>query len=93
MLLPSTPALTEYLLPQDWALASLEADHWVKEEPYEMVNFSPAVRSIRLERAANRGQFKSELFKGGTGGLASFTCLTDWVFVFRAWLSLHQPGL
>ena len=52
------------MISQDWALASLEADHWVKEEPYEMINFSPAVRSIRLERAANKGQFKSELFKG-----------------------------
>ena len=40
----------------------------MKEEPYEMINFSPAVRSIRLERAANRGQFKSELFKGSGGG-------------------------
>merc|ERR1712062_461798 len=52
-----------WIVSRDWALASLEADHWVKEEPYEMINFSPAVQSIRLERAANRGQFKSELFK------------------------------
>ena len=74
------PGLTEYLLPQDWALASLEADRWVKEEPYEMVNFSPAVRSIRLERAANRGQFKSELFKGGAAAVGpGFPCFTDWV--------------
>ena len=49
---------------QDWALASLEADRWVEEETFEMINFSPAVRSIRLERKANNGEFKSKLFKG-----------------------------
>ena len=29
-----------------------------------MVNFSPAVRNIRLEKEATNGEFKSELFRG-----------------------------
>ena len=32
---------------QEWVLSSLEAEHWVDEEPYEMVDFSPAVRNLR----------------------------------------------
>ena len=32
---------------QEWVLSSLEAVHWVDEEPYEMVDFSPAVRNLR----------------------------------------------
>ena len=28
-------------------MSSLEAGQWVDEEPYEMVDFSPAVRSLR----------------------------------------------
>ena len=34
------------------------------EEPYEMVDFSPAVRNPRQEKGAFQGAFKSELFKG-----------------------------
>ena len=55
------------LLYQDWVLASLEAGCWVSEERYEMVTFSPAVRTIRLEKEATTGgvgEFKSELFRG-----------------------------
>ena len=36
----------------------------MEEETFEMISFSPAVRKIRLERKANNGEFKSELFKG-----------------------------
>ena len=32
---------------QEWVLSSLEAENWVDEEPYEMVDFSPAVRNLR----------------------------------------------
>ena len=52
---------------KDWVLASLEAGCWVSEERYEMVTFSPAVRTIRLEKEATTGgvgEFKSELFRG-----------------------------
>jgi len=42
----------------------LENGTWVNEEPFEMVNFSPAVRNIRLEKESNNGgEFKSELFR------------------------------
>ena len=33
---------------KEWALASLEAGRWVDEEPYEMVDFSPAVKNLRF---------------------------------------------
>ena len=49
---------------QDWVLSSLESGNWVNEEPYEMVNFSPAVKKIRSEKEATNGAFKSELFRG-----------------------------
>ena len=45
-------------------LSSLEEGKWVDEEPYEMVDFSPAVRNLRQEKGAFQGAFKSELFKG-----------------------------
>ena len=45
-------------------MSSLEESKWVDEEPYEMVDFSPAVRNIRQEKRACQGAFKSELFKG-----------------------------
>ena len=45
-------------------MASLESGRWVGEERYEMVNFSPAVRNIRLEKEATSGAFRSELFRG-----------------------------
>ena len=32
---------------QEWVLSSLEAGQWVDEEPYEMVDFSQAVRTLR----------------------------------------------
>lgn len=35
----------------------------MNEEPYEMVNFSPAVKKIRSEKEATNGAFKSELFR------------------------------
>ena len=36
--------------------------NWVKKEPHEMVNLSPAVKKIRSGREATNGAFKSELF-------------------------------
>ena len=45
-------------------MSSLEESRWVDEEPYEMVDFSPAVRNVRQEKSAFLGAFKSELFKG-----------------------------
>jgi len=35
----------------------------VPEEPYEMVDFSPAVKNVITEKEAAHGKFKSELFK------------------------------
>jgi hypothetical protein len=32
---------------QEWVMASLEAGDWVDEEPYEMTDFSPAVKALR----------------------------------------------
>lgn len=52
-----------WLVTKEWVLASLEEERWVDEEPYEMVDFSPAVRSMRLDKAAFQGAFKSDLFK------------------------------
>ena len=49
---------------KEWVLSSLEESKWVDEEPYEMVDFSPAVRNLRQEKGAFQGSFKSELFKG-----------------------------
>ena len=39
--------------------------NWVKKEPHEMVNLSPAVKKIRSGREATNGAFKSELFRAG----------------------------
>jgi len=52
-----------WLVTKEWVLASLEEGKWTDEEPYEMVDFSPAVRSVRLDRAAFEGAFKSDLFR------------------------------
>ena len=52
-----------WLVTKEWIVSSLEAGHWVDEEPYEMVDFSPAVRTLRIERETWRETFKSELFK------------------------------
>ena len=52
-----------WLVTKEWAYASLEEGRWSAEEPFEMVNFSPAVRNIREERLAFQGAYKSELFK------------------------------
>ncbi len=32
---------------QEWVMASLESGDWVDEEPYEMTDFSPAVKALR----------------------------------------------
>lgn len=52
-----------WLLTKEWAYSSLEEGRWAPEEPFEMVNFSPAVRNMRQDRIAAGGSFKSELFK------------------------------
>jgi len=52
-----------WLLTKEWAYSSLEEGRWAGEEPFEMVNFSPAVRNMRQDRIAAGGSFKSELFK------------------------------
>jgi len=52
-----------WLVTKEWVVGSLEAGKWVDEEPYEMVDFSPAVRSLRMERATWGQTFKSDLFK------------------------------
>lgn len=52
-----------WLLTKEWAYSSLEEGRWAPEEPFEMVNFSPAVRNMREERINSGGAFKSELFK------------------------------
>jgi len=52
-----------WIVTKEWVLSSLEESKWVDEEPYEMVDFSPAVRNLRQEKGAFQGSFKSELFK------------------------------
>jgi len=52
-----------WIVTKEWVLSSLEESKWVDEEPYEMVDFSPAVRNLRQEKGAFLGAFKSELFK------------------------------
>merc|ERR1719318_1482858 len=52
-----------WIVTKEWVLSSLEEGKWVDEEPYEMVDFSPAVRNLRQEKGAFQGAFKSELFK------------------------------
>jgi hypothetical protein len=57
-------ALGCWVLRRDWLFACLEAERWVDEEPYEMVEFSPAVKKCRVERQAfGWTHYKSELFK------------------------------
>ena len=41
-----------WILSKDWLYASVDAGHWVEEDMYELVDFSPAVRSTRLAREA-----------------------------------------
>ena len=38
-------------------MACIEADFYVDEEPYELVSFSSAVKTSRLEREAFLGKF------------------------------------
>ena len=65
-------------------MASLESGRWVGEERYEMVNFSPAVRNIRLEKEATSGAFRSELFRGDK----SFNVYNNDVKRHRSWSKL-----
>ena len=41
-----------WILSKNWLYASVDAGHWVEEDMYELVDFSPAVRSTRLAREA-----------------------------------------
>merc|ERR1719318_2063503 len=47
----------------DWLYASLEAGDWVGEEPYELVDFSPAVRNFRVDREKCPKDYQNQLFK------------------------------
>ena len=51
-----------WILSKNWLYASLENNGWADEEPYELVDFSPAVKTLRFEREAFESAFKSELF-------------------------------
>jgi len=42
-----------WIVSKSWLLASLEAEGWVDEEPYELVTFSAAIKARRLEREAD----------------------------------------
>jgi len=42
-----------WVVSKSWLLASLEAEGWVDEEPYELVTFSAAIKARRLEREAD----------------------------------------
>ena len=55
-----------WILTREWLLESLEEGHWVEEEKYELVAFSPAVQLLREERQTFRGVFQSDLFKGNS---------------------------
>jgi len=51
-----------WILDKSWLFASLENGGWVDEEPYELVDFSPAVKTMRLDREAFEEDFRSALF-------------------------------
>ena len=51
-----------WVVSKDWLLSCLEQARWVDANPFELVDFSPAVKACRLDREAF-GTFKSELFK------------------------------
>lgn len=66
-----------WILSKNWLYASVDAGHWVEEDMYELVDFSPAVRSTRLAREAFSSpayglRFQSDVFSacraGGTAG-------------------------
>ena len=41
-----------WILSVNWLYDSLELGHWADEEMYELVDFSPAVKRMRLEKEA-----------------------------------------
>ena len=49
----SLPFLKEYDI-----FSSLENGIWVDEEPYELVDFSPAVKTMRRDREAFESDFR-----------------------------------
>lgn len=51
-----------WILDKSWLFSSLENGSWVDEEPYELVDFSPAVKTMRLDREAFESDFRSALF-------------------------------
>jgi len=51
-----------WILDKSWLFSSLENGGWVDEEPYELVDFSPAVKTMRLDREAFEDDFRSGLF-------------------------------
>jgi len=51
-----------WILDKSWLFSSLENGSWVDEEPYELVDFSPAVKTMRRDREAFESDFRSSLF-------------------------------
>ena len=58
-----------WIVSKSWLFASLEAEGWLDEEPYELVSFSAAVKARRLEREAffdgssTKDEYKSDMLK------------------------------
>ncbi|XP_077991565.1 uncharacterized protein LOC144445799 [Glandiceps talaboti] len=53
-----------WLVSMEWVLKSLEAGHWVEEEPYELHDYFPAAQMCRLEKQAVCGKegYRQDIF-------------------------------
>lgn len=51
-----------WVLSWEWVLWSLEAGHWIPEEPFELHGHFPAAPLCRQERQLTAGQYQGTLF-------------------------------
>ncbi|XP_075412540.1 microcephalin isoform X2 [Tenrec ecaudatus] len=53
-----------WILSYEWILWSLEMDHWISEEPFELSKFFPAAPVCRLARHLSVERYQGRLFSG-----------------------------
>ncbi|NWZ23175.1 MCPH1 protein, partial [Asarcornis scutulata] len=51
-----------WIVSYEWVLWSLEAGHWISEEPYELSSNFPAAPICRLQRHLSTGNYQQNLF-------------------------------
>nr|XP_018898060.1 PREDICTED: uncharacterized protein LOC109031159 [Bemisia tabaci] len=51
-----------WIVRKEWALDSFKAGRWLYEEPYELTEFSPVIKEVRLQRQCYKFLFSLDIF-------------------------------